>query len=264
MMHLATERLFDARSFSYLHALIRSRTGIYLLERELTSYERPLMLFMRENGFQTIEDLIESLEKGRPGIAQKTVDLFTQRDSFFFEEPLLYEMSEKMLLPRLLSQKNKEETLRIWVAACSTGEDVYSFAVFMQEKFSKSSFEILGTDLSAEAVDRAKLGIYPQDKIIRHTPKNLISRYFKPLNGDFQVDIDIRQKVSFQNHNLLNSFEAPSPFDLILCRHVLSSFDGSLKAKVLNTFADHLTPNGLLILGSQETLLGSSSKFEVI
>lgn len=255
MSHAEPEKLLDARSLSSLQNLIRSKTGIYLLEREFKSYERQILPFMRENGFQNIKELIESLEKGRPGIVQKTVDLFICRETFFFRDPSLYKMLEETLLPPLLAQKDTGKSLRIWSAACSTGEEPYSLAIFMKEKFAKTPVEILGTDLSADTVDKAKLGIYPQEKITPHIPKNLLSPYFRPLNGDFQICTGIRQMVRFQIHNLLNPLESSALFDVILCRNVLSSFEGSLKAKVLDAFVTHLTRDGLLILGSHEILL---------
>lgn len=269
MLKQEQENFFDPASLKYLQSLMRSRTGLLLLDPDIESYEDRIIPFIRENGFQNLRELVRALENGRAGLAQKLIDVLNHREPLFFRDAPLFQMLEETLLLPLLARKHKGAAVRFWSVGCSTGEEAYSLAIFMQEKFKdileQASLEIFATDLSSDAIDIAKLGLYPEEKIEPYVSTDILSKYFKQVNGsDWQVSNDIRHLIKFQVHNLLMPCDGMTLFDIIFCRNVLPLYDGQIKARILDAFASRLRRNGLLILGQHETLLGSSNKFEIM
>jgi chemotaxis protein methyltransferase CheR len=155
--------------------------------------------------------------------------------------------------------------LRIWSAACSTGQEAYSLAMILKEQSAKLAgwnIEIVGTDISHEVLARAQSGIYTQFEVQRGLPIQLLVKYFKQDGDKWQLVPEIRNMVRYKEFNLLGEPAALGGFDVIFCRNVLIYFDQKAKTAILERMSKLLPPDGLLYLGGAETVLGVSDRFE--
>jgi chemotaxis protein methyltransferase CheR len=158
-----------------------------------------------------------------------------------------------------------KKLMRIWSAACSTGQEPYTIAMCLQEDMAKMPgwrFDIIASDLAHKVVERAKTGIYTQFEAQRGLPIQLLIKYFNSLpDTAWQLKDQIRAMVQFRQLNLLDDYAGLGKFDLVFCRNVLIYFDEATKAQITAKMARTLTPQGLLILGSTETLIDPEGKF---
>ncbi|MFP6748860.1 MAG: protein-glutamate O-methyltransferase CheR, partial [Alphaproteobacteria bacterium] len=152
-------------------------------------------------------------------------------------------------------------------AACSTGQEAYSLAMILREMATKLAgwrIEIVGTDISTEVLEKAKLGIYSQFEVQRGLPINLLMKYFTQINELWQIDASIRAMVSYKESNLLKDFKTLGTFDIIFCRNVLIYFDKPTKSQVLDAMANSLAKDGCMFMGAAETVLGISDMFSPV
>jgi chemotaxis protein methyltransferase CheR len=169
------------------------------------------------------------------------------------------------VLPRLLEARRATRRLRIWSAAASTGQEPYTLAMIldqMQDQLAGWKVEILATDYSRPALQRARAGIYNHFEVQRGLPIQLLSRYFDKSGEDWQVAPRIRDAVTFQEANLLEPFAHLGRFDVVFCRNVLIYFDVPTKADVLDRIAEITADDGYLLLGASETAIGITGRFE--
>ena len=153
----------------------------------------------------------------------------------------------------LVKARAAQKSIRIWSAACSSGQEPYSLAMILNEQKLQLAgwrFEILATDLSTEILDKAQTGMYSQFEVQRGLPIQLLVKYFKQHGDRWQIDDAIRKMVQFRPFNLLDDFTSWGPFDIVFCRNVLIYFDRDAKAHVLDGTARVLAPDGALILGA--------------
>jgi chemotaxis protein methyltransferase CheR len=158
--------------------------------------------------------------------------------------------------------------VRIWSAACSTGQEAYSIAMTLKEESAKypgMKFEIYGTDLAEKVLERARAGIYSQFEIQRGLPITMLMKYFtQRANNNWEINDAIKSMAKFATGNLLTPFSSIGKFDIIFCRNVLIYFDAPTKADVMNRMAACMHPPGYLFLGTSETTHGLSTKFKII
>jgi chemotaxis protein methyltransferase CheR len=167
----------------------------------------------------------------------------------------------------MLEHRAGKQSIRIWSAACSSGQEPYTLAMLLREHDSLLAgwnIEIVATDLSTEILDRAKAGLYSQFEVQRGLPINLLVKYFKQIGDRWQIDDGIRSMVKFKPFNLLGSFASLGNFDIVFCRNVLIYFDPATKTAVLEKIADLMPADGYLYLGGAETVLGTTNRFQVI
>jgi chemotaxis protein methyltransferase CheR len=168
------------------------------------------------------------------------------------------------VLPRLLQARAAQKTVRIWSAACSTGQEPYTLAMILKEDAAKLAgwrFEIVGTDLSREALDRARLGAYSQFEVQRGLPITLLVKYFKQEGDRWVIAPELKTNITFKELNLLSDFTSLGTFDVVFCRNVLIYFDQPTKTKILEKIGRMMPPDGVLYLGGAETVLGVTDKF---
>jgi chemotaxis protein methyltransferase CheR len=154
--------------------------------------------------------------------------------------------------------------LKIWSAASSTGQELYSVAIVLQEllkDLSKYSIKLMGTDISDAAVAQASAGKYNKFEIERGLARDKLAKYFKPMGQMWKVDDHLRAMVNFRKFNLMTPFTGLGKFDIILCRNVAIYFTMEDRKKLFNKIADVLEPDGYLIIGSTESLTGVCPRF---
>jgi chemotaxis protein methyltransferase CheR len=246
--------------------LVLERSGLnlgadkdYLLQSRLT----PLM---REEGLATLEALFARLRLDPRGrLAQRAVDAMATHESYFFRDATPFDQLRDVLLPALVARRAGAKRLRIWSAACSSGQEPYSLAMLLLEERRLTpdwTVEIVATDMSQPILDRARRGIYSDFETSRGLSEARRSRWLKREGGDWSIASEVRALVEFRPHNLMDGVVGMGRFDLIFCRNVLIYFEQLQKRWALARLSEALEPDGTLVLGSAETVVGLDSAFE--
>jgi chemotaxis protein methyltransferase CheR len=193
------------------------------------------------------------------------VEAMTTNESFLFRDKIPFDHFRDTVMPSVLAARAKEKRVRIWCAAASTGQEPYSLAMCLKEMKDKLSgwrVEILGTDLSLEVLEKAKAGVYSQFEVQRGLPINFLVKHFTQNGDTWQIAPEIRAMVQYRPLNLLADFNHLGTFDVVFCRNVLIYFDQDTKVGVLNRIARLLEPEGFLMLGAAETVVGLTEAFK--
>lgn len=258
--------LLNDMDSKFLCQMIRDRSGILLTQEKSYLIESRLLPIIRDNGFKNLSELVLALKSGRSGLATQVINAIVTHETYFYRDQKPFDIIKQTLLPILAASREKSmRPLRIWCAACSSGQEPYSIAFLWKESHLSQTplkLEILATDISAPVIDRAKLGVYSQFEIQRGLPIQTLVKHFKQTEGEWQVDVNIRNMVKFQIHNLLDDPKAFGKFDIILCRNVLIYFDPLTKSRILTSLSQVLQPDGYVMLGGAETVLGITDIFE--
>jgi chemotaxis protein methyltransferase CheR len=168
-------------------------------------------------------------------------------------------------MPEILQARAGRKSLRIWCAAGSTGQEPYSLAMCLKEMSAALTgwrVEILATDLSQEVLEKSRSGIYSQFEVQRGLPIQMLVKYFKQTGELWQINADIRAMVQHRQLNLLHDFSQLGVFDVIFCRNVLIYFDQETKVNIFNRLARAIEPDGFLVLGAAETVVGLTDVFK--
>jgi chemotaxis protein methyltransferase CheR len=256
-----------AQDFEVLSRLVKAESGLTLTPDKAYLLEIRLLPIARKWKFDNLAQLTESLRTHRDATQVREVtEAMTVNESFFFRDVKPFDLLRDKLLPALKAAR-RVKRLRIWSAACSTGQEAYSIAMLLTESgayLDGWTIDIIGTDLSTEIVERAAAGLYSTFEIQRGLPAKLLVKYFTRQADQWQVAESIRRKVRFARHNLLHD---PAPlgfFDIVFCRNVLIYFDVTTKAKVLHTIRQRMPADGYLVLGGAETVMGISDRFAFV
>ncbi len=253
----------NSTDFEFVSGLLRRRAGIVLTADKTYLLESRLAPLARKEGLASIEDLLQVVRSRRDErLIKALVDVMTTNETFFFRDKTPFDLMKEVVLPQLAAERRPR--LRIWCAACSTGQEPYSLAMMLEESPSLlkgASVEIMASDISERVLDKARAGLYSQFEVQRGLPIQLMMKYFRQKDDLWQISDKIRSMVTFKSHNLMESPAAYGKFDVIFCRNVLIYFDAPTKGKVLEGMASVLRPNGYLVLGAAETVIGVTKKF---
>ena len=245
-----------------LAQLLEARTGQQLSLARSWRIESSLKPILRDLGLTTIDPLVVQLASGRDDtLATRVVEALLNNETSFFRDAGAFDQLERDALEKLRRERAATKRIRIWSAACSTGQEAYSLALMLREAGSRWtgwSFEIFATDVSTAAIKRARSGRYSQFEIQRGLPVRTMLRWFVQDREDWLVDPSLRRDIRFATHNLCDP--APGRFDLILCRNVLMYFAPAARKKVYDRIADALMPGGVVMLGAGETVLGITER----
>jgi chemotaxis protein methyltransferase CheR len=201
---------------------------------------------------------------GAETLTSEVVEAMTTNETFFFRDKIPFDHLRETILPTLLKARANRRSLRIWSAACSTGQEPYSIAMCLKERAQELAgwrIEIIATDLSQEVLEKAKSGIYSQFEVQRGLPVQLLVKYFTQIGEHWQISPEIRGMVQHRQLNLLQDFSHLGKFDVIFCRNVLIYFDQDTKTGIFGRLAKALEPDGMLLLGAAETVVGISAAF---
>jgi chemotaxis protein methyltransferase CheR len=249
--------------FEILSGFLRRRSGLSVTQQRSRLIESRLKPIATRRGFKDVGDLARALTQPDEELGREVADAMTTYDTSFFRDTMLFQALRTQLLPALAAAREAERSVRIWCAACSTGEEAYSIAMAADGSGELASFavEILATDVSETAVERASAGVYTQYEVMRGLPVRMLGKYFTKDGEDWRVSRQIRDRIAFRVFNLIDSFEALGQFDIVFCRNVLIYFDQSTKTQVLARLSRVLAPDGFLVLGEAETVLGLVKSF---
>jgi chemotaxis protein methyltransferase CheR len=249
-----------------LAGLLETRTGQQLTISRRWRIETALKSLLRERGIGTLDQLIATLVAGRePGLAEEVVEALLNNETYFYRDRLPFDLLLKGALPRLQQARQREKRLSIWCAGCSTGQEVYSLAMSFAEtklRWQDWKIDILGTDVSRSAVERARQGLYSQFEVQRGLPVMQMMRWFDEVGAQqWQIRTELQKAVRFQVHSLLEAPPQPRRFDIILCRNVLLYFAGDTQKAVFRRLAEASAPDACLMLGAGETVIGHTDDF---
>jgi len=188
----------------------------------------------------------------------------TTNRSYFFRGRKAFDVFERELLPYFARARASVRRLRIWCAAASSGQEPYSLAIQLRQAahlLPGWRTDILGTDISGEILEKARAGLYSRFEVQRGLPIQLLAKHFETCGEMWQISSAIRSMVGYRRFSLLDTMTALGTFDIVFCRDVLMDLDRETKADILARIADQMTPDGALVLGAAETVIGVSDRF---
>lgn len=260
----ATTAVINPKNYKFLLEHVYSHAGIVLEGDKHYLFECRLAPIVRQLGLESIDDLCSLIQSsGRPEVGHQVVEAMTTNETYFFRDPSHYDAIRTILLPRLTKERRDTKKLRFWSAASSTGQEAYSLAMLLiEEGLSHWNIQILGTDFSSQALERARSGKYQQIEVNRGLPAAVLIKHFRRTGTVWQLDDQVCRMVSFETIDLRNSMHALGPFDLVFCRNVMIYFDAETKMKILKELHGTLFRGGWLLLGGIETAFGIEEYFE--
>jgi chemotaxis protein methyltransferase CheR len=205
------------------------------------------------------------MKNGPASQVAQVVEAMTTNETFFFRDKVPFDHFRELIVPELLKARASRKAIRIWCAAGSTGQEPYSLAMCLKEMAAALAgwrVEILATDLSQEVLEKSRSGRYSQFEVQRGLPIQLLVKYFKQSGEFWQINADIRAMVQHRQINLLHDFSQLGTFDVIFCRNVLIYFDQDTKINIFNRLAKAMEPDGFLVLGAAETVVGLTDAFQ--
>jgi chemotaxis protein methyltransferase CheR len=260
-MRLQTGRRAEAAmsvAFARLRRLLRSVAGIALDSDKLYLAESRLAPIMLDNGDIDLAELVRRIERsGDEQFLQAVIDAMTTNETSFFRDRTPFELFQRELLPELMERRRDKRRLRIWCAACSTGQEPYSLAMLLEEEGARLqdwTVEILATDISETALKTARRGVYSQFEVQRGLSTQRLLRHFDQHNGNWRANDRLRARVAFRASNLLSSFRDLGPFDIVFCRNVLLYLAPEVRRDVMSRLAAVTAEDGRLILGTAEAV----------
>ena len=248
------EFVFTSQDFERVRKLIYDHAGIALSPQKKDMAYSRLARRLRVTGIGTFDDYLALVERGGEGEWEHFVNSLTTNLTAFFREEHHFPLLQEHLRPRM-----KKASLAIWCAAASTGEEPYSIAMTVAELFGHipSHVKILASDLDTNVLDKARAGIYPQERVEK-IPENLLQKYFLRGSGTHagyvRVRPELQSMLTFRKTNLLDAtWPMRGPFDVIFCRNVMIYFDKPTQYNILEKFVPLMSPDGLLFAGHSES-----------
>lgn len=252
--------------FTQIAKLVRDKAAIVLETGKEYLVETRLSALARQEGIDSLENLFQMLEQDTVfnTLQVKVIDALTTNETSFYRDHHPFEAMRKDILPRLIKERGGKRELRIWSAACSTGQEPYSLAMMLLQHFPELTgwnVKIIGTDLSLRVLEQAKSGIYNQVEVNRGLPAPLLIKHFEKVPTGWRLRDSVRKLVEFRELNLLKPWLFRERFDIVLIRNVLIYFDVATKQQLLGRIREVLQPDGYLFLGSAETTFNISNHY---
>jgi len=260
----------NQNDFDFLRKYLKEQSGLVLSQDKVYLVESRLVPVARKYDIPDLEGLIAAVRsKVRPELNTDVVEAMTTNESFFFRDIKPFESLRDVVLPKVVEARKAAgaRTIRIWSAACSSGQEPYTIGMLLKENpqlLQGLNCEIVATDLSLEILAKAKEGIYSQFEAQRGLPIQLLVKYFRQVGEHWQVVPEIRSMVNYQQANLLADLSRFGRFDVVYCRNVLIYFDNETKGDVLGRIRRQMADDGFLYLGGAESVLGISDAFATL
>lgn len=247
--------LGDAAELGKIFALLRNRTGVDFSQYKTPGIRRRMRRRMLLHKLETLPDYFQYLQTHLPESEALYEDILIHVTSFF-REPQTFELLKKKVFPMLLKDRDPSSPVRVWVEACSTGEDAYSLLIVLLEYLSQTGLNVpiqaFATDVSERAVARAREGVYP-DSIAAHVSPERLRRFFLKVDRGYQIAKSVRDSIIFARHDVTK--DPPySRLDIVFCRNLLMFLGAAAQRKVFGALHYALKPTGYLVLGAAETV----------
>ncbi len=253
-------------TFRQFCELIYEKTGIFIPESKKYLVENRLVKVIQERNLKGYDEYLYLLRYNTNGTEYgRLYDAITTNETYFFREPQQFDALIDRIVPRVVEQKKSLNDIRIWSAACSSGEEPYTAAMLMREKRPTVRAEILASDISNGVLASARKGVFSSYSV-RNVHQYYLTKYFRKQGEDFALDRQVMDSVRFMNLNLMDEGKLPElrGLDVIFCRNVLIYFDEKAKKKAVSLLYDSLRPGGFLFIGSSESLHNVTRAFRPV
>jgi len=255
--------LADA-DFEQYRTLIYNESGIHFTSTNRSILESRLRERLREKGIASVKDYFTTISKDQ-GEMKSFLDSITTNLTRFFRNQAHFDALEHYVIPELMNIKKASgnNTIKIWSAGCSTGEEPYTIAMLMNEILPLGwKYEIVASDISLKCLMTAKEGFYAENRIVG-IPDAYLKKYFDKVEGGYKIHGDLMSKIRFDYHNLKNDSGLRN-LDVVFCRNVIIYFDEAAQTAVINRFWDSMCSKSFLFIGHSESLFGMNTKFEFV
>lgn len=248
-----------------LAALLEARTGQQLTLGRRWRIDTALKGVMRARGFLTLDQLVANLVGSRdPKLGDEIVEALLNNETYFFRDRAPFDLLRDSVLPAMREARRRTRRVSIWCAGVSTGQEAYSLAMTVadqREVWAGWTVDIVGTDVSNSAIARAKAGVYTQFEVQRGLPIVQMVRCFEQDGLEWRLAANLRRAVRFQVRSILDAPPAPGEFDIVLCRNLLLYFTADVRRAAFARLAQGIAPDGMLMLGAGETVIGQTDRF---
>jgi chemotaxis protein methyltransferase CheR len=251
--------------FAFIAAFLKERSGLIITPDKMYLLETRLTSILRDNGLKDLPALVDLLRQpGRNAMKDQVMDAMTTNETSFFRDSHPFDTLRKSIIPGLIERRATARTLRIWSAACSTGQEPYSLAMILKDQFpilGSWKVEIVATDISPSVLERARAGLYSTFEVQRGMPIQMLIRHFDQVDQHWQIKPELRRTITFRPANLLDDLSLLGTFDIVMCRNVLIYFDQPTKTRILHAISRRVAPDGALLLGGAESVFGLCDAF---
>ena len=257
----------NEQDFEVYSSFLYKESGLAISFEKAYLLESRLSPVMKKLGIDELDVLTNKIKAGDPSARHEVIEAMTTNETFFFRDTHPFDRFKDVVLPKVMEKKPAGSTIRIWCAACSSGQEPYSLGIILKEnaaKFAGYNFEIIATDLSEDILETARTAKYTQFEVQRGMPITLLVKYFKQEGSDWFLNDEIKSMVKFEKFNLLDSMIKYGTLDIIFCRNVLIYFDPETKGRILAELHTRLEKHGFLFLGGAETVVGVTDKFKAM
>ncbi len=248
--------MIGAADMADLDRWLRAHAGLRLQPDKVYFAESRLSRLARDLGLDSIDALMIRLRTApSPALMDRLAEAMTVNETSFFRDGVPFRQFQEVMMPAFDAVRPPGRPIRIWCAGASTGQEPYSLRMALLSDASLAArrpVNILATDLSAQALERARKGVYSTFEIQRGVPVRMVVRHFRRIGSHWQIHADVAAGVVFRRLNLLDSFEELGVFDMIFCRNVLLYLDEAVRRDVLIRLSRQLAPDGFLVLGGTE------------
>jgi chemotaxis protein methyltransferase CheR len=255
----------ETQAYQILDDLLHRSTGQRILAKRHWRIDTALRPIMRQHSIPDLNMLANLIKSDAlPELAKDVVDAMLNNETCFFRDQANFALITGPLLDALRERRKAQKRIRMWSAACSTGQEAYSLAISIcenAEKWQDWKVQIIATDVSEAVVAKAMSGRFSQFEIQRGLPVTLMLKYFRQDGEDWVAIDKLRSMISFGHQNLVQDTSKQGQFDLILCRNMLMYLDDNQRGLVLDRLANNLSADGFLVLGAAETVIGQTERF---
>jgi chemotaxis protein methyltransferase CheR len=254
--------------FHLLAKFLKDQSGLSLAEDKGYLLESRLVPVARAHGLKSIDEVAAEVKAGRnQRLMNAVVEAMTTNESFFFRDIKPFDQFKQFVLPQMLARRSATRQLRIWSAACSTGQEPYTLAMLLTEAAAQLQgwrIEIVATDIAPGVLAKARSGLYSQFEVQRGLPVQMLLKHFSQKAEGWEIAPQLKAMINFREFNLLSDMKAFGVFDVVFCRNVLIYFDQPTKSDVLARLRAQMREDGILYLGGAETVLGISDAFRPV
>lgn len=264
---------FDQAEFDHFRQFLQDACGIALGDNKQYLVSNRIRRLLEEHKLGSFSELVRALKlNSHRKLKDQVIDAMTTNETFWFRDIYPYDYLKNTLFPQLMGGNNKMfGAVRIWSAACSTGQEPYSISMIAEEYKRQSMgslarpVQIVATDLSSTVLEQARRGEYDRLSMLRGLSTERLERYFDQQQDNlWRIKPMVRDRVEFKALNLMDTYASLGKFDIVFCRNVLIYFNADLKRQILQKIHASLKPQGILYLGSSEGLAGAADLFEMV
>lgn len=251
--------------FELYKSLLLEKSGLVITPDKSYLLDSRLTPIAKKWNYPTLEMMTLQLRAiPDPKLVKDVVEAMTTNETSFFRDTKPFALFQETVLPHMIQNRASKKKVRIWCAACSSGQEPYSLSMILKDKEAQLKgwqFEIIATDLSDDILAQARKATYSQFEVQRGLPIQYLMKYFTQVGEAWQLKDEIKNMVKFSTFNLLDDMSRLGQFDIVFCRNVLIYFDEKNKAQILARVDKQMDKDAFLFLGGAETVLGITDKF---